>query len=824
MTIYQYGNAYCQTPLRNTDQAEQLGDVSDWWDTRMTSCSKNGAVASTFASSRIRKKFLVALFVLCMISAWVFSAFAISPLAIAESEGAQKPKAICIVYDDSGSMEGEGNFAWEQAHYAIEVFAAMLGPNDTMEIFTMSSADEGATEPDLIINGSAEMSERVAAAHSNFSKTHGWTNFNAAVTASERLKIKSPDEYDRYLVILTDGAFNVCDNLDSTEREDNEIGTARRATNEQVAAAAQNHLKTWSTTDQINVEYVAMGNDASDFLPTSDGNRLRVSTIDGGHILSGIIDESNLIFGRGELNSYNAGSGELNLEIPTKRIVVFAQGQGVSIGDLEGTDPKAKAEKAQVSHVDTPHDPDYRNAEGKSGNEDIWDGKADPSLQGRVAVFTPVSGEGFNVGTAHLNIENADTVNIYYQPYVDIELTLVDSSGNQFIADSAGVIPITADDYSLSYRLLNPFNPEEEIDSPLIDKNKLRFSTRLTYENGDEIILGESDSFRISDGTGTITSFAAITDEVSIDKRYDVVVMPRDLEVAVVGKPKEPLDVHTLSESDPLIVKVTKSGQPLDQSQWQNTALDVSSPDSRTGIVEGLFAVPKSIGYEVQPGDEPSTFKVFLKPYNDTPAETLSGNVPLHFRAVYDSGLGQMSYGEGDDAISINGAGFWERFLHWLWLHWVPILITILVILFLTWLFGAGRLRKRFSPSVIVDGRTQSFDGKPARMMQPIPFRNKWGAERKTPTRLKRKFPKGQTPDSIKLHGAYWKFGRVAEFVNYSEWVRDGWKISNSLSKKGKQKRAQKKAGKGKSATVRVGRKTTLTKDGYRIVLWDRNK
>ena len=54
-------------------------------------------------------------------------------------------KIVSVVYDDSGSMieDDNGTYVdrWCQAKYAMEVFAAMLGEKDTLNIFFMSDYD-----------------------------------------------------------------------------------------------------------------------------------------------------------------------------------------------------------------------------------------------------------------------------------------------------------------------------------------------------------------------------------------------------------------------------------------------------------------------------------------------------------------------------------------------------------------------------------------------------------------------------------------------------------------------------------------------------------
>lgn len=68
-------------------------------------------------------------------------------LPVVSADGGHAPKRVIhLVYDDSGSMiraNGAQVDRWCQAKYAMEVFAAMLGENDTMHIYYMSAFEGG---------------------------------------------------------------------------------------------------------------------------------------------------------------------------------------------------------------------------------------------------------------------------------------------------------------------------------------------------------------------------------------------------------------------------------------------------------------------------------------------------------------------------------------------------------------------------------------------------------------------------------------------------------------------------------------------------------
>ena len=116
-----------------------------------------------------------------------------------------RARVINVAYDDSGSMDN-GKKAWCQAHYALEVFANMLGENDVLNVFTMSDAEAGKTVPCLTIYGSDSAQNRVDQAHAIFSARNSSTPYDVVINAKNHLDVQDP-EAEHWLVVLTDGAF-----------------------------------------------------------------------------------------------------------------------------------------------------------------------------------------------------------------------------------------------------------------------------------------------------------------------------------------------------------------------------------------------------------------------------------------------------------------------------------------------------------------------------------------------------------------------------------------------------------------------------------------
>lgn len=149
--------------------------------------------------------------VLCLLAVLMVLLTGFSSLA----EETLPSRVIHVVYDDSGSMietGGQKVDTWCQAKYAMEVFAALLGEKDTLNIYAMS--DYEGTQlpgPRLMLQGSDGQSANVAKVHGMLTKA-GNTPFQAVQKAYADLTAAETDE--KWLVVLTDGEFQGMDDID----------------------------------------------------------------------------------------------------------------------------------------------------------------------------------------------------------------------------------------------------------------------------------------------------------------------------------------------------------------------------------------------------------------------------------------------------------------------------------------------------------------------------------------------------------------------------------------------------------------------------------
>ena len=616
------------------------------------------------------------------LAAWLFLALCLASVFI----GAIAPKMafatdeisaryINVVYDDSTSMNP--GTQWCQAHYAIEVFAAMLGENDELRVFTMSAADAGDKNSDLVISGSEPMEQRVAKAHQVFSRIDAWTNFGAADSAYADLS-QRPASSERWLVVLTDGGFTMVDDLTVADPGAN-------ASQDQINARVSEHLADWAS-QGVNVEYVGLGSDAVAF----DGQgKFSSQIISADDILSGVINESNKIFGRASLPQSSIHGDSVDLGVPMGKIIVFAQGANVELGDLvvagESCSP---SDLADVHYADKPNA--SQTPEGAATKSPI-----DESLQGVVATYESES--GFQAGTAQLDVKNADTIEVYYQPYVDVALTLTDTAtGEATTLSGFGQASLQPGTYRSEYQLLDPFTGEQ-IHSDLISSTS--FETQLAVEGTEPVAIPDGGEVSIPEGRAELVGVATINDEVVVPQRYDVTILAKELDLAVLSKPEGTVDVHDLDAAEPIMVKVTKRGADLTPDEAIATTLAIGSPDAEEpeGLLGWLFGSPCGIDSEWKATDQPGVYEVRLKAYNGEPADTLDGDVPITVKATYDPGYGQ-SYGELNTTEQIQGVGLLERVLHWILSHLLQLWLLILLALLIA--FIVMELRKPRLPKI----------------------------------------------------------------------------------------------------------------------------
>ena len=331
----------------------------------------------------------------------------------AEAATKKEPKRVIgIVFDDSGSMYGGGNYSWCRATYAVEVFAAMMNDGDQLQIYPMNGVvlDDASTtytmQNPLIINGpqeSAVVRQMVGMQGGNGTpiETIDW--------AYEGLKNTQADE--KYLIVLTDGGYFHSRSgyemrKDETEKELTET------------------LGMYSA--DMNVMYLGIGTSVAVPTVTDPSRQLFLEASDTAQTLNQLTKMCNTIFGRNELGGVK---DSITVDVTLSKLIVFVQGPDVGGVSVSGG--------SEIRSTDT-HYPDPLFPMGA----------IDTSLQGTLVTYG-----AFDAGTYNLSYTgDATSINVYYEPDVDMYVRLLDPSGNEVTASSNNLYSGT---YYLEYGMVD---------------------------------------------------------------------------------------------------------------------------------------------------------------------------------------------------------------------------------------------------------------------------------------------------------------------------------------------------------------------------------
>ena len=517
-------------------------------------------------------------FIAFLVSALLALLVGLAPaMAYAANDGNSTSRAISIAYDNSGSMiqgQSETYDKWCTAKYSLEVLAGMLNQQDTLSVYTMDSAGEK-----LHIQGSDDVNQRVASVHNADLGVSGWTDARVVQEAYQSLLSSTADE--RYLVITTDGKFNsLNDNHDSA--------SANAAISEVIDGCKSNG---------ITVIYLAIGDDAG-VIDSDTDHGIYVKLAASDNILGTMTETANQIFGRVALpdGSLDVANGKLTLDVPMSNLIVFAQGQDVQLGDLTTTDGKTvSADMANVRYSDRPtaDTPSFANF------------LVNTELQGIIAAYSAE----MPAGECGITIGNASSVEVYYTPYVDISVSLTETTtGMNHVLDPDGENQIEAGTYEVGYSFLDPFTGEP-IQSDLL--YPATFS--LVAESGGNVqSLSEGDQLTVSPGQVDIIAHAKTRSGVTVSESYQGVSVSQALSILHVDGSSMggSLSIPDFgSASYP--VSITKDdGTDFTAEEW--AALTVTVEDS-SGVV-----------WSVEKGDQPGAVTVAPSYINGSAWDTQS--------------------------------------------------------------------------------------------------------------------------------------------------------------------------------------------------------
>lgn len=500
------------------------------------------------------------------------------------AEDTTKPKVINVIFDDSGSMAMSGRTRWCEAKYALEVFTAMMGEEDTINIYQMSEFDPTAdTRSGKIITVKGSDSKRVATVH-DMNSTYWNTPVEPIDEAAEDLSSIDEDTSDRWLVVLTDGAVFY------------EGGTeiSKSATQEMLTEKLNGYA------DDYNVVYLGIGSEAVSISKEASNFYSYVASDTNNEILTRVTDIANLIFEHLILDdSHISGEYSLDIDIPTTQIIVFAQGENVSIGKLKQNGEEIKGESISVKYSDV-----------KPGRYE--DAVVNESLKGVVATYNADADSPFSNGTFDIDVTGANTVQFYYKPGVKAVCTLKDADGNPVNAKNG---TITEGDYTAEIGFVDPISGEQ-VESDLL---KIEQSEASMTNNEKELTVPGQVTLERGDVRMEVT--IDLEGNVRIHNELEYSIEPEALDMSIkLDIPAENYHAEQLGENcTPIIATVidNKTGQPITKEQWDSCELEVEDSSNDKNIVWDKDLIKK--------GSETGTWEIRPSAKNDKAVKNLGG-------------------------------------------------------------------------------------------------------------------------------------------------------------------------------------------------------
>ena len=528
-------------------------------------------------------------------------------------------KVINVVYDDSGSMiytEGKKVDTWCQAKYSMEVFASMLGQNDRMNIYVMSDYDDGpkGDGPYLTLNGADGAAYNVNAVH-NMLTANGWTPFETVEKAYEDLLNETADE--KWLVVLTDGdVFQHGGNSVTMPSEDIESFFAQKQT-------------------EINTIYLAIGEKAISINGNSSNNLFSMKAESNDQILNRITEICTQIFKMDKLE-VSVETGEFEFDVPMSELIVFAQGDGVSISSLSNENGnKYNGDNVDVKFSEV--------ATSNTTNPNYQDPLVDRGLVGCISTYR---GE-FDPGKYVVNATNVQTIEVYYKPHVDIMLYLVDENGEEIAYDDG----VKAGRYTLEFGFVKPETKELLPTSELLGNIHYEAEIRndktgsvMQYDNGSTIEL-EEGQYHISATADFLEIFSVSTE----DKPFEV-YDDKTIELTVTKAPTYQITKEGfVNANDPMVVHATMGGEELTEGQWQY----LSTPELSTS-----WLMDKRVELSIEKSDNVGDFYIY--PSLISGKTSIGDYGDINFSLTSETVVGKSTWRcEGEGTVDIDDQRSW---------------------------------------------------------------------------------------------------------------------------------------------------------------------
>lgn len=536
----------------------------------------------------------------------LLSLFSVSGIPTAFAETNAPSRIINVVYDDSGSMissDGQQVDTWCQAKYAMEVFAAMLGTKDVLNIYVMSDFTDSnlSVGPKIVLNGQEGARVNVAKVHNMVTRASS-TPFNTVRKAYTDLNGAAADE--KWLVVLTDGEFQGIDNLDAYFAQKN---------------------------PNIKIMFLSMGPSAGSITENEAAGIFFEKAQTNSQILSKITGICTRIFNSDRLE-VNPTDKTFSFDVPMSELVVFAQGANVSIDGVKN----AQGELIKYSSEPV----SVRYSEQAATN--YTDVKIATDLVGAIATFN----EDFPPGQYTVSVSGAQTVEIYYRPNVEISAYLVDANNNEVTA----LENLEAGEYLINFGFVKSGTKEQVPQSKLL--GNVTYIAKVVnngvehekaYTSGDRIYLEE--------GSLTIDATANFLEYNSVSTFLEYLIYQnKDIQFSVRENPAYTLDMQGMDTSAPIQIQATLAGGSFTEAQWGEMGIPTVTVTDFPEFELGEFRVEKSA--------ETGLFNLYPALAEGKPAYTTYAN--CNYRLEYGGKHGNETWsGNMEDTLVLHDTRPW---------------------------------------------------------------------------------------------------------------------------------------------------------------------
>ncbi len=546
----------------------------------------------------------------------------------------QNARTIAIVFDNSGSMYEKGNKAWCQATYAMEVFASMLNPGDTLQIYPMAAITVGNKQ--YTMNNPLEITDSSQAnsirdIYTEKTKGTPIESIDCAVKG-----LKSIQGTKKYLVVLTDGeTFHK-----------NGIRLSQNNTKKEL----DNRFKA-NAGESMTVMYLGIGADACVPDTKESDYFVKKHAVDSTDVLSTLTEMCNLIFGRDTLPKNRISGKKIEFDISMSKLIVFVQGNNIS-------DLKIKATgKNKVGKPSTSQEAKY-STKGAGDYKSI----ADASLQGMIVTYENLAAGNYTIDYSG----TATSVEIYYEPDADLEFIFTDSEGNNVDLNS-----LYEGEYKVSFGMKDA-KTGKLISSDLLGKPHYEGSYSINGERKEfthdghsgevPITLKMNDTFE-ADLTVTYLSGYTISKN-STDFGWPkggvkVLAPPIGKFKAKLSVSKDYILIKDLDQTPAFIVDLTIGGKKLTAEEFDAVTLTVDCG---------------GIAHTVTPKKEESQYLIKLEPTKGI----AEGGYRINVNAKYLDKAGRKADATDSSKVTLSNTP--------LWVKWTIGLILLLLLILLLWI------------------------------------------------------------------------------------------------------------------------------------------